>query len=79
LPSSGRVNLQEMPQGHEELAGMVSVIALQRLTDIVADHVANFLRAVWLFQQVLGHRSGRYLGHSVLEPIPLLANHPFTN
>jgi hypothetical protein len=35
--------------------------------DIVADHVANFLRAMWLFQQVLGHRSGRYLGHSILE------------
>jgi hypothetical protein len=52
-----------MPKGHEELAGMVAVVAFQRLTDIITDHVANFLSAVYPFQQVSSHPSGRNLGH----------------
>jgi hypothetical protein len=60
------MNVQEMPKDHQEFAGMVSVITIERLMDIVAYHVANLLGAVWLFQQVPSHRSGRDLGHVLM-------------
>ena len=55
-----------MPEGHEELACMVLVVAPERSPDVVADHVANFLGAVRAFQQVPPHRSGRNLGNVLM-------------
>jgi len=61
FPSGLRVRIQVMPQDHQKLTSVIFIITFQRLMDIVADHVANLLGTVWLFQQGSRHRSGRNL------------------
>jgi hypothetical protein len=60
------MSIDEMPEGHEELAGMILVVAPERGPDVVADHVANFLGALRAFQHVPAHRSGRNLGNMLM-------------
>ena len=45
---------------------MVSVVAFQRVTNIVANHIANCLHAMRLFQQVAGNRSGGNRGYMLM-------------
>jgi hypothetical protein len=38
---------EEVPQHHKEFACVLFVTAPERVMDVVADHVANFLGPVW--------------------------------
>jgi hypothetical protein len=47
------------PQRHEQLARMIAVVAHECRTDIVAEHIPDFLRAVLLMQEIVTEcRSG---------------------
>src|SRR5262245_33241820 len=52
---------QEMPQRHDELARVASIVASKRGTDIIAQHVAYHLGTVIAGEQVLPKRCGRNL------------------
>ena len=50
-----------MAQDHEEFDCMLLVIAAQRIMDVVAHHVPDYLRAVRLFEKVAADRGDRDL------------------
>jgi hypothetical protein len=39
-----------MPEHHQEFAGVILVTSVERLVNIVANHVAYPLGAVWFFE-----------------------------
>ena len=45
-----RVRRQEMSEHHQQLASVILVTPVERLVNIVANHVAYPLRAVWFFE-----------------------------
>src|SRR4029450_10372838 len=53
----------EMPENHQEFACVLLVATAQGVMDIVAHHVANFLRTVRLLQQVPGDCSSCNFRH----------------
>ena len=48
-----------MPERHQKLAGMGSIIPAERGADVVPQHVPDALRAMWPREQILRERDGR--------------------
>jgi hypothetical protein len=52
-----------MSQGHEELAGVLAIIAGECLPNVIADHLANGLGPSLLAEKILAQRRGGDLGN----------------
>lgn len=57
---------QEVPQSHEQLAGVSAIVVRQRRADIIPQHVPYFLGAVRLMDQVLRQRGRSNFGNMLV-------------